>query len=221
MTELFRPICASRVSRRLSRICRLWPRSSLSSATCSRAARCRQPFTRQSAVRGSNPSPSPHRRGEFVLPLNRSKDEAFVRRRDDRSCDFDRRGATMEIAPGHDAWVEGDEPCVVVDFGASNRQPRVPSTSRHSRVCAISPFDRRDGHGRQRSRCRCRRTGRSAPRTRALPRRRSGGPRAPAPCAVAPLRPRASRSVVLPIPGRPVSTKARAPTPGRRYGVKN
>jgi hypothetical protein len=23
------------------------------------------------------------------------------------------------IEPGHDAWVVGDEPCIVVDFGAS------------------------------------------------------------------------------------------------------
>ncbi len=30
-------------------------------------------------------------------------------------------GDLFEIAPGHDAWIVGDEPCVVVDFqGASN-----------------------------------------------------------------------------------------------------
>lgn len=26
-------------------------------------------------------------------------------------------GDIAEIAPGHDAWVVGDEPCVIVDFG--------------------------------------------------------------------------------------------------------
>jgi hypothetical protein len=30
-------------------------------------------------------------------------------------------GDLFEIAPGHDAWIVGDEPCVVIDFqGASN-----------------------------------------------------------------------------------------------------
>jgi len=28
-------------------------------------------------------------------------------------------GAAARIEPGHDAWVVGDEPCEVVDFGAS------------------------------------------------------------------------------------------------------
>ena len=28
--------------------------------------------------------------------------------------------AVVRIEPGHDAWVVGDEPCVVVDFGASS-----------------------------------------------------------------------------------------------------
>lgn len=34
--------------------------------------------------------------------------------------------AVVRIEPGHDAWVEGDEPCVVVDFGPSPAyaQPR-------------------------------------------------------------------------------------------------
>ena len=27
--------------------------------------------------------------------------------------------AVARIKPGHDAWVVGDEPCIVVDFGAS------------------------------------------------------------------------------------------------------
>jgi len=27
-------------------------------------------------------------------------------------------GQAVLIAPGHDAWVIGDEPCVMVDFGA-------------------------------------------------------------------------------------------------------
>jgi hypothetical protein len=30
-------------------------------------------------------------------------------------------GDLIDIAPGHDAWVVGDEPCVVIDFeGSSN-----------------------------------------------------------------------------------------------------
>ena len=30
-------------------------------------------------------------------------------------------GDIVEIAPGHDAWIVGDEPCVLIDFqGASN-----------------------------------------------------------------------------------------------------
>jgi quercetin dioxygenase-like cupin family protein len=28
-------------------------------------------------------------------------------------------GDVVRIEPGHDAWVDGDEPCVVVDFGPS------------------------------------------------------------------------------------------------------
>ena len=28
-------------------------------------------------------------------------------------------GAVVVIEPGHDAWVVGDEPCVLIDFGAS------------------------------------------------------------------------------------------------------
>jgi hypothetical protein len=28
------------------------------------------------------------------------------------------------VEPGHDAWVVGDEPCVIVDFGASPAYPR-------------------------------------------------------------------------------------------------
>jgi hypothetical protein len=28
--------------------------------------------------------------------------------------------AVARIEPGHDAWVVGDEPCIVVDFGASS-----------------------------------------------------------------------------------------------------
>jgi hypothetical protein len=27
-------------------------------------------------------------------------------------------GAAFEILPGHDAWVEGDEPCLALDFGS-------------------------------------------------------------------------------------------------------
>lgn len=30
----------------------------------------------------------------------------------------------VRIEPGHDAWVVGDEPCVVVDFGASSSYAR-------------------------------------------------------------------------------------------------
>ena len=30
------------------------------------------------------------------------------------------------LEPGHDAWVIGDEPCVVVDFGASPAYARAP-----------------------------------------------------------------------------------------------
>jgi hypothetical protein len=30
----------------------------------------------------------------------------------------------VRIAPGHDAWVVGDEPCVVVDFAASSSYAR-------------------------------------------------------------------------------------------------
>jgi quercetin dioxygenase-like cupin family protein len=35
-------------------------------------------------------------------------------------------GDFMQVAPGHDAWVVGNEPCVVVDFGgiAQYAQPR-------------------------------------------------------------------------------------------------
>jgi len=33
----------------------------------------------------------------------------------------------MVAAPGHDAWVVGDEPCIMVDFGASIGQYAKPS----------------------------------------------------------------------------------------------
>jgi hypothetical protein len=36
-------------------------------------------------------------------------------------------GDVMVAAPGHDAWVVGDEPCVFVDFGASVGQYAKPS----------------------------------------------------------------------------------------------
>ncbi len=35
-------------------------------------------------------------------------------------------GDVMVAAPGHDAWVVGNEPCVVVDFGASVGQYAKP-----------------------------------------------------------------------------------------------
>lgn len=40
-------------------------------------------------------------------------------RLDDRSEIDVAPGDAYSIAPGHDAWVVGDEPCVVVDFGMS------------------------------------------------------------------------------------------------------
>jgi len=36
-------------------------------------------------------------------------------------------GDIMVAAPGHDAWVVGNEPCVMVDFGASIGQYAKPS----------------------------------------------------------------------------------------------
>jgi quercetin dioxygenase-like cupin family protein len=36
-------------------------------------------------------------------------------------------GDVMVAAPGHDAWVVGDEPCIMVDFGASVGQYARPS----------------------------------------------------------------------------------------------
>jgi len=36
-------------------------------------------------------------------------------------------GDVMVAAPGHDAWVVGDEPCIVVHFGASIGQYAKPS----------------------------------------------------------------------------------------------
>jgi quercetin dioxygenase-like cupin family protein len=36
-------------------------------------------------------------------------------------------GDVMVAAPGHDAWVVGDEPCVLIDFGASVGQYARPS----------------------------------------------------------------------------------------------
>ena len=38
-------------------------------------------------------------------------------RMDDGSEDSVGPGDVVAIPPGHDAWVEGDEPCVMVDFG--------------------------------------------------------------------------------------------------------
>lgn len=28
-------------------------------------------------------------------------------------------GEAFELAPGHDAWVNGDQPCVALDFGCN------------------------------------------------------------------------------------------------------
>jgi hypothetical protein len=41
-----------------------------------------------------------------------------VRMDDGRECDL-RPGDAHVVAPGHDAWVLGDEPCVIVDFTAT------------------------------------------------------------------------------------------------------
>jgi hypothetical protein len=38
---------------------------------------------------------------------------------DDGSEDEVGPNTVVRIEPGHDAWVVGDEPCEVVDFGAS------------------------------------------------------------------------------------------------------
>jgi len=36
-----------------------------------------------------------------------------------------RPGDLVDIAPGHDAWIVGDEPCVMIDFeGASSYAKR-------------------------------------------------------------------------------------------------
>jgi hypothetical protein len=35
----------------------------------------------------------------------------------------------VRIEPGHDAWVLGDEPCIVVDFGASPAYAQAAGTS--------------------------------------------------------------------------------------------
>jgi EutQ-like cupin domain len=44
---------------------------------------------------------------------------------DDGATADTRPGDLVNIAPGHDAWVVGDEPCVMVDFeGASNYAQR-------------------------------------------------------------------------------------------------
>lgn len=34
----------------------------------------------------------------------------------------------VRVEPGHDAWVVGDEPCIVVDFGASPAYAKAPTT---------------------------------------------------------------------------------------------
>ena len=36
------------------------------------------------------------------------------------------------IEPGHDAWVVGDEPCIVVDFGASPSYAKPPAAAQDS-----------------------------------------------------------------------------------------
>ncbi len=41
-----------------------------------------------------------------------------VRTDDGRECDFG-PGDAHVVAPGHDAWVVGDEPCVAIDFTAT------------------------------------------------------------------------------------------------------
>jgi hypothetical protein len=37
-------------------------------------------------------------------------------------------GDVADIAPGHDAWVTGDEACLVYDFGEENRDYAKPAT---------------------------------------------------------------------------------------------